>query len=96
MTGLPAWWRHGDALPCFLADLATAELRRLRPTAPGLSPGPWPPRLPLEERGLDHLIDIYGASKTAGSAGVLPRTHPSICCPDGRETMTISAAATGA
>ena len=52
MTGRLAWWRHRDALPCFLADLAAAEMRRMRPSAPALSPGPWPPGLPLDERGL--------------------------------------------
>ncbi|MGI4799224.1 MAG: AMP-binding protein [Janthinobacterium lividum] len=52
MTSQLAWWRHRDALPCFLADLAAAEMRRLRPSAPPLSPGLWPPGLPLDERGL--------------------------------------------
>lgn len=52
MTRQPAWWRRQDALPCFLADLATAEMRRLRPSAPPLSPGPWPSDLPLDEHGL--------------------------------------------
>lgn len=52
MTSRQAWWRHRDALPCFLADLATAEMRRMRPSAPPLPPGPWPPGMPLDEGGL--------------------------------------------